>query len=122
MCTCCHIKGGSAENRVPEHLEHPEIALMNRGEPNEPGYMPTFDSNGQPSKTGVISCMTCHEFHPLVEESEIEPGPTALSNRFLRPVAQQSLCADCHGEETLWRFLYYHKDRRNPNDRGKPPE
>lgn len=122
MCTCCHSKGGNAGNRVPKHLGHPEIALMNRTDPNEPGYMPTFDIDGQVSKTGSISCLTCHEFHPRVPESQTESGSTALSNGFLRPSAQQSLCADCHGEETLWRFLYYHKDRRNPNKRGRPAE
>jgi hypothetical protein len=33
---------------------------------------------------------------------------------FLRPEASQGLCVDCHGFETLWRFLYYHKEQRNP--------
>jgi len=122
MCIGCHSKGGSAENRIPRHLDHPDIPLMNRTDPNSFGYMPTFDPNGEPSKTGDVSCPTCHEFHPLAVKSETEPVSTGLSNRFLRPLAQQSLCADCHGDETLWRFLYYHKDRRNPNERSKPPE
>ncbi|MHC4742164.1 MAG: cytochrome c3 family protein, partial [Planctomycetota bacterium] len=41
MCLGCHSKGGSAEDRIPKHLEHPEIPLMNRTEPNNSDYMPT---------------------------------------------------------------------------------
>ncbi|MHC4743793.1 MAG: hypothetical protein ACYS8Z_17900, partial [Planctomycetota bacterium] len=48
---------------------------------------------------------------------QVSDGASGLRERFLRPKAQQSLCADCHGDETLWRFLYYHKDRRAPNRR-----
>jgi hypothetical protein len=25
-----------------------------------------------------------------------------------------TLCADCHGPEALWRFLYYHQAGRHP--------
>jgi hypothetical protein len=38
---------------------------------------------------------------------------------FMRPTAHQRLCVDCHGIEGLWRFLYYHKDRRNPYHESK---
>ena len=32
-----------------------------------------------------------------------------------RLAARHRICADCHGTETLWRFLYYHKELRNPH-------
>ena len=55
-------------------------------------------------------CMTCHDPHStgsgLIEE-ELTPS----HGKFLRPTGSKSLCADCHGIESLWRFLYYHKDR-----------
>jgi len=115
LCTNCHSKGQPGERRIPKYLDHPQIALMNMTEPNTPQYMPTFDPNGNPSRTGAISCLTCHEFHPLPSTDEATEGPTPLRHRFLRPMARQSLCADCHGDEALWRFLYYHKERRNPH-------
>lgn len=113
-CTCCHGQGEPVSNRVPKYVDHPDVALVNRTRPEQPGYMPTFDATGEPSDTGAISCLTCHE--PHVAPADIgAPGGNARHRRmFLRPQAAQELCADCHGAETLWRFLYYHKEQRNP--------
>jgi formate-dependent nitrite reductase cytochrome c552 subunit len=91
------------------------VSLVNRISPKQPGHMPTFDSDGQWSRTGAISCLTCHDPHTawLSTESERKPSP---SHRymFLRSTEHQGLCADCHGIEALWRFAYYHKEHRNP--------
>jgi len=112
LCTCCHRQGECASTRVPKYLDHPEAALVNRTRPGQPGYAPTFDSRGQPSPTGAISCLTCHQPHPTPIEPQ-SAGRTAGA-AFLRPQASQGLCVDCHGAETLWRFLYYHKEQRKP--------
>lgn len=115
LCTCCHQQGQCAKGYIPKYVDHPEVSLVNRTSPQQPGHMPTFDSDGERSQTGAISCLTCHDPHKasLRTQSERKPSP---SHRymFLRSTEHQILCADCHGIEALWRFGYYHKERRNP--------
>ncbi len=112
LCTCCHRQGGTASRRVPKYVDHPDVALVNRTALGQPGYMPTFDTLGQESQTGAISCLTCHDPHVPPSAGGAHAGPQR--RMFLRPGAGQGLCVDCHGAETLWRFLYYHKEQRNP--------
>jgi predicted CXXCH cytochrome family protein len=119
LCTGCHRQGGCAADRVPEYREHPEIALLNRLAPEHPDYMPTFDGQGRPSPTGVISCPTCHQVHatPTTPVAQGEPSPS--QHRFLR-TGRQTLCADCHGVQALWRFLFFHNANRNPERKQVP--
>ena len=57
------------------------------------------------NREGRIQCATCHDIHQ-----------NAQNPKLLRtPRWDSSLCIDCHGIEALWRFLYYHKENRNPN-------
>ncbi len=119
VCTGCHSPGGCAEGRLPKHVDHPDVALLNRLSPEHPDYMPLFDDRGHPSPTGTISCPTCHQAH-AVPESDL-PRRT-----FLR-TTHQTLCTDCHGIESPWRFLYYHRENRKPprqrpaKDGSEPP-
>jgi len=115
LCTCCHHQGRCAEEHVPKYVDHPDVPLVNRTSPQQPGYMPTFDSDGERLRTGAISCLTCHDPHatPLTPEAGRKSSPSHR-HMFLRSTEHQGLCADCHGIEALWRFGYYHKDRRNP--------
>ncbi len=118
LCTGCHRQGGCAAGRVPEYREHPEIALLNRLAPEQPDYMPTFDGQGHPSPTGVISCPTCHQVHSTPTRSaQDEPSPS--QPMFLR-TGRQTLCADCHGVQGLWRFLFFHNANRNPQRKQVP--
>ena len=114
LCTCCHSQGECASDRVAKYVDHPDVALVNRTRPGQPGYMPTFDLAGDPSDTGAISCLTCHEPHVAPANMGADGGNARRQRMFLRAEASQELCADCHGAETLWRFLYYHKEQRNP--------
>ncbi len=111
LCTCCHRKDRSGANVIPKHVDHPEAPLLNRSFDSGMGHMPTFNSDGKPSDWGAISCLTCHEPHGI--------GTTVKYHKFLRPAEHRQLCADCHGNEALWRFLYYHDDRRNPRARNE---
>ena len=115
LCICCHRQDQCGAKHIPKHTDHPEVALLNRTESGQPGHMPTFDVRGEPSPQGAISCLTCHDPHTTPSTLEAKTGASERRNKFLRPVEQRQLCADCHGIEALWRFLYYHKDRRNPH-------
>ncbi len=108
-CTGCHQPAGCAAGRVPAHADHPDVPIYNRTQPGDPDYRPTFDSLGKPSPNGAVSCLTCHEPH----QAKADKAPP--QRMFLRAGTRESLCVDCHGSETLWRFLYYHKANRNPH-------
>ena len=70
------------------------------------------------------NCTDCHD----MEEAEIPydkfnhglyyaDDHRQVAGRFGSVCAgchRASFCADCHGMEALWRFLYYHEERRNP--------
>jgi len=114
FCTCCHSQGQCAEKHIPKYIDHPEVPLVNRTSPQQPGHMPTFDSDGQWSGTGAISCLTCHDPHAawFTHEATTQISPSHR-HKFLRFTEHQGLCADCHGNEALWRFLYFHNERRN---------
>jgi len=113
-CTGCHQQGACAEDRIPTHTDHPDVPILNRTRPEGLDYMPTFNNHGEPARNGAISCLTCHEPHMAASTHQAKEGNSPLKRMFLRPAAHQSLCVDCHGIETLWRFLYYHKANRNP--------
>ncbi len=119
LCIYCHRQDRCGAEHIPKHTDHPEVPLLNRAEPGQPGHMPTFDARGEPSPQGVISCLTCHEPHAGPSIPRSKAGVSRSRNKFLRPADQRQLCADCHGIEALWRFLYYHKDRRNPHPERK---
>jgi predicted CXXCH cytochrome family protein len=120
LCTGCHSRGGCAESRIPKHVDHPDVALVDRLGPEHPDDMPLFDDHGRPSPTGTISCPTCHQTHAATSTPLSEDESGANSRRVFLRTAHQTLCADCHGMEAPWRFLYYHRDSRKP-PRQRPP-
>jgi predicted CXXCH cytochrome family protein len=121
-CTCCHRENGCAKDRVPKHVNHPEVAITNRLSPEHPDYMPIFNEQGEPARTGAISCPTCHDLHVSARTLGAEGGTSLPPGTFLRNTARRELCIDCHGFEALWRFLYYHESRRNPHPVRSPAE
>lgn len=116
LCTCCHGQNKCAAVLIPKYSDHPDIALFNRTRPGEQGYRPTFNRQGKPSQTGTISCLTCHEPHT----AQLNLETSRQFTMFLRPTKNQELCVDCHGPESLWRFLYFHKDHRDPTPERNP--
>jgi predicted CXXCH cytochrome family protein len=120
LCTGCHSSGGCAEGRIPKHADHPDVALLNRLSPEHPDYMPLFDDRGRPSLTGTISCPTCHQAHATASTPVPEDKPASQPHHAFLRATHQTLCADCHGMEAPWRFLYYHRASRKPA-RQRPP-
>jgi predicted CXXCH cytochrome family protein len=110
LCTSCHRPGQPGEKSIPEFPDHPDTALYNRVHSEQEGYFPTYNEDGEHSSTGAISCLSCHDPHlgTPVQESGPSTTPSAMG-KFLRPYSQQKLCDDCHGKESIWRYLYFHK-------------
>jgi len=62
--------------------------------------MPVFGPAGSHAAAGAISCATCHDAHD------------GQKDRFLRRSESAALlCADCHGEASLYLYLYFHTAR-----------
>ncbi len=103
-CRSCHEDG-------PEPGEHPPLvmawsqAVRDSIFPGTPGEMPVFSDAGSQSLVGHIGCGTCHDVH-----RERAPGrPEHLEGLHLRlPEFVEPLCADCHGEQSLFLYKFFH--------------
>ena len=114
LCTSCHSKDQNSIAHLPRYINHPDVTLLNRTNPGQNEYMPTFDKTRKLSRTGNISCLTCHEPHAGSSVVDTKEASSLHSRMFLRPAGSNGICADCHGKEALWRFLFYHREQRSP--------
>lgn len=115
-CFSCHSAGGSASAKVVEGYSHPrEFGILSpvaRGT-GEWLDFPLFTEAGPSMTVGHIDCFTCHDPHTWSYKSEqAKPGEGNEEGNditsFLRNPSQLTLCTDCHGESTLWKYNYYH--------------
>lgn len=115
-CFSCHNEQGSAAKKVVEGYSHPRefgtLSPLARGT-GEWLDFPLFTESGPSMTVGHIDCFTCHNPHSWSYNpdfstvgSENEEGNDITS--FLRNPSQLTLCTDCHGESTLWKYNYYH--------------
>ena len=125
LCRSCHQEGGISGHKMPKNFNHPtdvfvtyNRARMKRMKKGKP--LPVFKINGKRTKTGVITCPTCHNPH---QWSALEPdyGPGKVTegdatNSFLRGVSDFAVCSDCHGFDGLFRYKYYHGDTSRKKD------
>ncbi len=116
LCLDCHRKQGLAGKSLVEHFDHPADDMVLRSNPE---HMPLVDAKGQNSETGRIACATCHDPHrwqrKRAGKAEAETLPVRPFNRkgtvmdsFLRRGPREAFCVDCHGGDTLLKYLYYH--------------
>ena len=116
FCFSCHQTGASAEKKVPEAWDHPhEYGTVSKNVRGTGEWIefPVF-SESQPQEVfGFIDCFTCHDPHKwsfeddLVTSHQVDKEGDYLTS-FLRNPSYKTLCIDCHGEATLWKFNYYH--------------
>jgi predicted CXXCH cytochrome family protein len=116
FCFACHQSGGSAEKKIPEAWTHPHeygTVTHNARGTGEWIDFPLFGESKPQENFGFIDCFTCHDPHKwsfdanlLQTGSENAEGDYMTS--FLRNPSSETLCADCHGIGTLWKFNYYH--------------
>jgi len=104
LCRSCH-------DDAPMPGEHPAAVVawsqdLRAGmRPRTPGSMPVFDDAGRQSKVGHIACATCHDVHRerAAGRAEHLPGLHLRLPEFVEPV-----CADCHGEQSLFLYKFFH--------------
>jgi predicted CXXCH cytochrome family protein len=106
LCTSCH------EDEV-HPSEHPnDIVAWSQNLRDGLGRttdisMPVFDRHGLQGENGSIACPTCHNAH----RQRAADLPADRGGKFLRqPNTEDFLCADCHGQSSLQRYLYFHTE------------
>jgi predicted CXXCH cytochrome family protein len=104
LCRSCH-------DEAPQPGEHPaEITAWSQAvrqavRGNAAAAMPVFDEQGTRSRTGSITCATCHNVH----RERASGRPDDLPALHLRlPEVVEPLCADCHGLESLFLYKFFH--------------
>ena len=119
LCRSCHISTGIASNKTPKYVNHPvdikvttNRARMKKDDKAKP--LPVFKVNGDKTKTGIITCPSCHNPHLWSpEKSEYGPGKNNegnSNNSFLRGISSKAFCSDCHGFDGIFRYKYYHTE------------
>ena len=76
---------------------------------------PIYTDEGDLAANGNIVCATCHNPHQWDPSRDIKgPGKPAVdeegdaTNSFLRPHLHDKYCTECHGEESIVKFKYFH--------------
>ena len=118
MCRSCHQTGDIARARIPPKKTHPKRTV-----PANEGRMfggrasnilaPVFDANGKHVAAGLITCPTCHNPHQW-DPGRAEAGSgrneegDAMTSFLRHRHTEYFLCSDCHGEDSLFRYKYFH--------------
>jgi len=70
------------------------------------GYTPIFDADGKEANVGDISCPSCHDAHRWRQRQK-QKNPASIT-KFLRTDSYNTVCIDCHGPDSIARYLYFH--------------
>jgi predicted CXXCH cytochrome family protein len=116
FCTGCHSAGNSSGRPLPPFGFHPPAVFPQGSTSPVCKDLPLFTPDGEVSAQGNIVCSTCHNPHQwkgTADGNASGPaGEGTVSDSFLRPGIPEALCAPCHGEDGLVRFLYFHRSQR----------
>ena len=120
LCLSCHAKGGSAAAKIPKEVMRPHNILLwsnyMRGSPSERRLLPdvpVFNSRGNRVLDGRLRCASCHNPH-IWEAGNPREGKGKniegdVTSSFLRnDSTSHIICADCHGEDAIYRYKYFH--------------
>ncbi|NQV14170.1 cytochrome c3 family protein [bacterium] len=116
FCFSCHRAGGIAGEKIPQAWNHPhEYGTVT---PNERGTgdwvdFPLFGETKPGRSFGFIDCFTCHDTHKWSFKEELSKEISGnmegdYMTSFLRNPSHKTLCTDCHGTNTIWKYNYYH--------------
>ncbi len=124
FCLHCHLDPRIRQGEDVKFYVHPSAQevkenLAHRkafegGRPEDRPGEPEGRASGGYETIFRIRCTTCHDNHrwtPL-PKGEAASATTTEMTSFLRgSEIAQTLCANCHGEEALYRYRFYHHDR-----------
>lgn len=123
LCLNCHQSEGLGSKKTIRHFSHPHQGVILRSRDKN---MPLLDEREQNTELGRISCVTCHDphvFDPRQHQAKSVPNMELSTNRenregthsdsFLRHKGVTgTFCVDCHGQEGLVRYQYFHDAHR----------
>jgi predicted CXXCH cytochrome family protein len=115
LCRSCHSKGSNAEAKIPGIAIHPKGKLVNnvlQVDKEGANWAPVYSKAGKKTNVGYISCPTCHNGHrwsAFHKEKGIYKNLEGdARTSFLRNLSYNNLCRDCHAEDALFRYKYFH--------------
>ena len=119
QCRSCHREAGVASAKIPPALRHPHKVMAWSSATRQLGNayslpdIPVFAKDGTKADAGFISCPSCHNPHQWDPRRAIAgPGKNVEGdalNSFLRNTSSEHiLCGDCHGQDALFRYKYFH--------------
>jgi predicted CXXCH cytochrome family protein len=126
QCRSCHQDGGIASNKVPPALHHPHKVMVWSNVTRQQVYSqaipdtPVFGKDGKPAHVGFLSCPSCHNPHQWNPRQAVTgPGKNvegdALTSFLRNADSEYIVCGDCHGQDGLFRYKYFHaKASRKP--------
>jgi hypothetical protein len=135
LCTSCHAPDKCGGEKQVEYGLHPSklyMAMMQErsAELNESafatfiGQYPIFTTDGAKTIEGDIVCSTCHDAHLWDARSPMqgtgEEAEGNATNSFLRKDIASTFCASCHGEESLFKFKYFHAIKGRIKEKKSP--
>jgi len=128
-CLNCHQKGMSGKEKTLQRFSHPKKDMILRSKGKR---MPLVDEYSNSSEFGQIACKTCHDPHNwqvrsfvgLTDKQQQSIFNQAAKNiegdshnSFLRNKGvKDTFCVDCHRDETLFKYRYYHDKRSEQAD------
>jgi hypothetical protein len=108
LCLSCH-------RNPPSPAEHPATVLAWSQPVREAlgvdttTEMPVFDEQAHHANRGSIGCATCHDPHRERAEGLAEEVP----GYYLRLATTEGfVCADCHASSALFRYKFFHSQKR----------
>jgi predicted CXXCH cytochrome family protein len=124
FCLHCHLDPRIRHGEDVKFYVHPSAqeVKQNLQQRKKRREGPPTEWLGEPQKTTKegyeaifrIRCITCHDNHrwtPLPRPDVSSAGRTELTSFLRGSEVAQTLCANCHGAEALYRYRFYHHDR-----------
>jgi predicted CXXCH cytochrome family protein len=119
VCTGCHSEGNAAGKQLPPFGLHPrglEIPEDKRIFANKQllvgEQFPVYNERGELTTEGNIVCSTCHNPHQWDPHNHTNgrgvQAEGSATTSFLRPDVDKLFCAVCHGEDSLFKFKFFH--------------
>lgn len=122
QCRSCHNKDGPASTKIPPALQHPKTVTV-WSEQARKIYkdhsipvIPVFDQQAQRSESGSITCASCHDPHTWSAKQQKQKSRNknvegdAMSSFLRNANSSYIVCADCHGEDAIYRYKYFHSE------------
>ena len=111
------------KDRALKFYVHPsgtevQVRLKEREEKREPPSQGQLGDARRTKGAGYealfrIHCTTCHDNHrwTTLPPDEVRGLTSTEVTSFLKKDIAQTICANCHGIESLYKYRYYHQDR-----------